>query len=127
MPKSILASFWTAAFLLISHNGMAAQFITIADATINIDKIEFIQPNFCNEIGGFGTCSFTIVFGGAEYSTTITKDGYGASHSAKDKLDVNVTYDSSGDGSNSHIPPGSAKNKGEALKLLKSLRDLLPK
>ena len=113
-----------AALLFGSRPGNAAQFVTIADATINLDHIEYIEPNFCQDMGNIGSCGFVIVFSGGNYSVSVKNEGYGATHSARDRLEVNVVFIASG-----VAPDGGAvpKTQAEALKRLRVLRDLLPK
>ena len=112
------------ALLLSSRPGSAAQFVTIADATINLDRIEYIEPNFCQDMGSIGSCGFVVVFGGGNYSVSVKNEGYGVSRSARDRLEVNVVFAASG-----VVPDGGAvpKTQAEALRRLRLLRDLLPK
>lgn len=147
--KSIAITVWAVSFLMSSaHPGLAAQFVTILDTTINVEKIEFIEPTFCSTPYGqvtppysaidfIGTCSFVIVFGSADFSITTNKNGYSASSATKDKLEIKVNFDDDtqvpgevvfeGRRVSRPVLSASARSKPEALKVLRSFRDVLPK
>lgn len=133
--KKIRFFFITAAIMVLSNNKSgAANFVTIAESSINIDKISYIQPSFCNdrEAGmpeltrkqmdqsGYSIvsdCSFVIVFSGGEYKVNVSKNGISTEHKATEKMTITVQFGSKQD----------IKTQLEAQKTLKTLRDLLPK
>jgi len=132
MSKFVMMTLSAVALIIgTAHVSLAAQYVTIAGTAINVEKIELIQPIFCNGSETSGTCGFTVVFNAADYSTTVSKSGnYGATHSARDKFEVLVMFGNAGLPDVNRTPEiaeNAFSTKADALKVLKGLRDLLPK
>lgn len=116
-------------FLMSYGTAVAGNFITIAEVTINMDRVEYIEPIFCTSTPSFdieaqkpdltkmfGECQFNVVFGTGEMKLNLTQRGYSAEYGAKEKVGFARDFG----------PLSDVKTKEDAEKQVRALRGQLP-